>query len=369
MSYSFAYNNGSSPSGTTKFAKLQIGGNNREYTTYGGLNWYASAPYDGKFLIVSDTYSQGWTTEGNATPTFWRSTENSLDSLKDLVNQLPEVNGVTGFTTVGGAINYINSSDKYLISQESDGYNEGDIITSGLVVNLDAGYSNSYPKSGTTWYNMGGTNNGTLTNGPIFNSANGGSIEFDGTNDYVEISSSGIDLGVNFTVQSWANVTRFGGAVGGNWNRGSIITNAYPYGNNQGFWICCTSQGTAAEGRRYIPGRETFFISIGQDQYNATAEIGSLTSYVGEWVNLTVSVSGTSLIKLYINGSEVTYAAQRNGPSSLSYPSLPCSLGVREDNNEEFLQGSIAGTLIYNRRLSDSEVLQNYNAQKGRFGL
>jgi hypothetical protein len=108
---------------------------------------------------------------------------------------------------------------------------------------------------------------------------------------------------------------------------------------------------------------------MGQDQYNATAEIGSLTSYVGEWVNLTVSVSGTSLIKLYLNGSEVTYVSQRNGPSSLSYSSGPCSLGVRNNNNEEFLQGSISGTLIYDRRLSDSEVLQNYNATKGRFGL
>ena len=63
--------------------------------------------------------------------------------------------------------------------------NNAPIVTDGLVFYVDAGNSNSYPGSGTTWSDLIGSNDGALTNGPTFDSANGGSIVFDGTNDYV----------------------------------------------------------------------------------------------------------------------------------------------------------------------------------------
>ena len=68
-----------------------------------------------------------------------------------------------------------------------------DLVQNGLVLALDASDRNSYPGSGTTWRDMSGnSNNGTLTNGPTFNSANGGSIVFDGSDDYAQITTSGI---------------------------------------------------------------------------------------------------------------------------------------------------------------------------------
>ena len=63
--------------------------------------------------------------------------------------------------------------------------NNAPIVTDGLVFYVDAGNSNSYPGSGTTWTDLAGSNDGTLTNGPTFDSGNGGSIVFDGTDDYV----------------------------------------------------------------------------------------------------------------------------------------------------------------------------------------
>ena len=64
------------------------------------------------------------------------------------------------------------------------------LVTSGLVLCLDAGNPKSYPGSGTTWTDLSGRgNHGTLVNGPTFNSANGGSIVFDGSNDYVELTA------------------------------------------------------------------------------------------------------------------------------------------------------------------------------------
>ena len=61
------------------------------------------------------------------------------------------------------------------------------IVTNGLVLALDAANTKSYPGSGTVWSDLTPNgNNGALTNGPTFNSANGGSIVFDGTNDYLQ---------------------------------------------------------------------------------------------------------------------------------------------------------------------------------------
>ena len=64
------------------------------------------------------------------------------------------------------------------------------MIQDGLVLALDAGDKNSYPGSGTTWFDVSGNNNGTLTNGPTFNSSNGGSIVFDGVDDFIQMSQT-----------------------------------------------------------------------------------------------------------------------------------------------------------------------------------
>jgi hypothetical protein len=191
---------------------------------------------------------------------------------------------------------------------------------------------------------------------------------FDGSNDYVGILPSGFNLGVNFTLQVWTRITRFGGGpFNGSENRATLITNSYPYTANEGFLFMATSQA-ASPSFIPTPGRETFFISTGNDQFGATAAIGSLTAFVNNWVQLSVTVNSTNPIRLYINGIEPSYNFQTNGPSSLSYTAGPFSLGAR-NNTIEFLQGSIAQVQIYNRALSATEVLQNYNATKTRFGL
>ena len=84
----------------------------------------------------------------------------------------------------------------------------GNIVTSGLVLNLDAANPRSYPPpyNGTVWTDLAGTNNGTLTNGPTFNSANGGNIVFDGVNDFVQLSATPSSLVTsNVTISSWFN--------------------------------------------------------------------------------------------------------------------------------------------------------------------
>jgi hypothetical protein len=85
------------------------------------------------------------------------------------------------------------------------------IVRSGLALALDAADKNSYRGTGTTWKDLSGNAyNGTLTNGPTFSNINGGTIVFDGTNDYVSIpSNSNFNNGNNITVEAWAQCSNW----------------------------------------------------------------------------------------------------------------------------------------------------------------
>jgi hypothetical protein len=88
-----------------------------------------------------------------------------------------------------------------------------DTITNGLILNLDAANTKSYPGSGTTWTDLSQyKSNGTLTNGPTFSSTNGGGITFDGTNDFVLLTSGAALLTQtsNITMEIWFYKTGIG---------------------------------------------------------------------------------------------------------------------------------------------------------------
>jgi hypothetical protein len=109
--------------------------------------------------------------------------------------------GAQSFTTSGACLNWFaTQTDKMIFNIDYPA-----IVTSGLVLNLDAAFTPSYSQSGVTWYDVSSSvNNGTLTNGPTFSSANGGSIVFDGTNDYVAIPSL---VSTAFTFNQWIKKT------------------------------------------------------------------------------------------------------------------------------------------------------------------
>lgn len=276
----------------------------------------------------------------------------------------------TNYTTITQCFAYYDTqNDKLCVNQDfpsSFPY----ITLDGLLVYLDAGVSLSYPGTGTSWTDINGLrtkSNGTLINGPTYSSNNGGILNFDGSNDYVSFTSGqGINTGVNFSIQTWIKVNRWGG--GPQWDRAGIVTNSYTYQSGEGFWLACTSQASAGQGFTPTVGLENFFLSMGNDQYCVAPTPGSLASYRNSWFNIGVRVNGTNPMKCYINGVEVSsYGCQSNGPSSYSYNASAFSLGNR-NNSGEYLDGSIGSFMMYNRALSDSEFLDNYNAQKSRFG-
>jgi hypothetical protein len=86
------------------------------------------------------------------------------------------------------------------------------IVTDGLVLSLDAGNANSYPGTGTNWADLSGNGlNGTLVNGPTYNSANLGSIVFDGTNDHVTVANNSLlNPTTTISVAAYFNISSFG---------------------------------------------------------------------------------------------------------------------------------------------------------------
>lgn len=230
------------------------------------------------------------------------------------------------------------------------------IVTDGLVLCLDAADKNSYPGSGNTWTDLSGQgNNGILTNGPTFNSSNLGIIVFDGSNDEIKTNNFSLDFGTNsFTLSAWIFTTD-------NAQRGKIInkgqSSAFPNGS-KGYSIRFFDQC------RFSVGDGTTFTSVNVDNANEVPN--------NKWNMITgVCNRENSTQYLYINGEvnksgSISYGSVTNSDAELTIGSL--NRGVY-GSTSEFFDGKISNTKIYNRALTATEIQQNYNATKTRFGL
>jgi hypothetical protein len=217
------------------------------------------------------------------------------------------------------------------------------IVQQGLVLNLDAGNPYSYAGAGTTWYDVSGMgNSGTLTNGPSYTSDNSGGILFDGSDDYVNVPYNASTISFptnNATVCVWYKVSTTGDGVG------CLVTQRSSGGSG--------IQTYAMSSRLFADGGGTAGISSNTIISNGTIAFGTI-----------VYDKTNSLLKLYVNGvfdSQISYT----GTIQDTYP---IRLG-----NGAFSDGPFPGTIymaqVYNIALSAAQVLQNYNATKGRFGL
>lgn len=219
------------------------------------------------------------------------------------------------------------------------------IVTSGLVLALDAANTKSYPGSGTTWTDLSGrAANGTLTNGPTYSSDKGGSIIFDGVDDYCDITS-----------------TSFGSAT--------VLT------------IDCSVKWVAGTARMFL-GFTTYDVwtSGGTLGYNngasnvvgiSAATVTSL-GLVGNWHHYTFIMNSSGLLstnKIYIDGvDQGTLTAVVNADGAI--PGLNNNLRLCSWNNGGFYGNmQYSNIKVYNRQLTSDEIKQNFNAVRGRFGV
>ena len=227
------------------------------------------------------------------------------------------------------------------------------IVTSGLVLALDAADKLSYTGTGTTWRDLSGNNNtGTLTNGPTFSAANMGSIVFDGTNDYVNVPYNvNLNPSSNISVSLWLTLTATDTTI-----RNPIELSA---ASDELYFILWRAD--------LSPKRWGWGV---KQSNGTTAETTSTatTFSTNTWYNIAlVANSSAGQVYFYYNGildSGVAY----NGTIKQNASAI-LSIGSDQGNTRRYWQGNISNTLIYNRALSTAEVLQNYNATKSRFGL
>jgi len=222
------------------------------------------------------------------------------------------------------------------------------IVTDGLILYLDAGNSNSYPGSGTTWTDLSGnSNNGTLINGPTFNSANGGSIFTDGTDDWISTSYSG-SAADSYTFSVWFNNDNYSEA------KYILVRGRDGAGSGWSLHLAITTTGTAQAG--VVPTVPSV-VGLGT--------VGTITLALNTWYYITGVWTAGSSIQCYVNGV-------LDGTTSTSGTSLRTSTNgwsIGSISTSLFTSGYNAVAQVYNRALSDTEILQNYNAQKLRFGL
>ena len=206
-----------------------------------------------------------------------------------------------------------------------------DVIESGLVLALDAGNTKSYPGSGTTWTDLSGNgNNGTLVNGVGYNSGNGGSLVFDGSNDYVQFSSVSVRT-ICFWGRMDADIPNLAGLV-------------------------CTS--ATGDGALRTNPAGTFRTSPDPNDFHN----GYVSSLM---INGVSNLSSDGAGGLTIPGGRTLfqdfYVGAIGNARNIST--------ISHTFNGRVYKGRVYAVYLYNRQLTNTELLQNYNALKSRFGL
>ena len=214
------------------------------------------------------------------------------------------------------------------------------IVTDELVLCLDAGNTKSYSGSGTTWTDLSGKgNNGTLVNGVGYNSSNGGSLSFDGTNDYVTSPSSSLFAfgTADFTLEVWIYPESF---------------------SDYTHMIALPSQNTFALKANKTDGA-IYFYTPGYTTYGSTS---GWTLSLNTW-NHVIFKRESSVAYAFLNGS------LKGSKSGFTNNFSAQVLNIRNGYTSEYAQCKISIAKIYNRALSASEIQQNFNALRGRYGI
>ena len=227
-------------------------------------------------------------------------------------------------------------------------------VTDGLVLCLDAANTKSYPGSGTTWTDLSGRGNtGTLTNGATFNSTNGGSIVFDGSNDYIDFGSvSDVNFGTgDFSVECWFYDN-------GSPDYAGLVVNGQSGGGD--FTAFQLGRGGNAGGEGH-----TNRIEFARGNSNGSFCIYDTvnTIQLNTWTYVAATRIGTT-VKLYTNAVEV-HSMTDNG----SYSNTALRVG-RNRGTTIYWSGRISNARIYKGKgLTAAEVSQNFNATRGRYGI
>jgi hypothetical protein len=225
------------------------------------------------------------------------------------------------------------------------------IITDGLILNYDISNASSYPGSGTTVTDLTGSSNATLYNSPTYTATGGGYLTFNGSNQY---------LGTNTALGSKLNPANSSTVI-------SIFVWVYPMDNG----VIIQEMGQTTPNTSWHDSQiemvgGTLRFSVWS---NNPGFASSISTPLNNWYYVGFTYNGTTLIG-YVNG----VSAVNSGTISRSTPGANLYYAVAAADGTNLGDGTAAnmrfgGMQVYNTALNTSNVLQNYNAQKSRFGL
>jgi hypothetical protein len=234
---------------------------------------------------------------------------------------------------------------------------QGNIVTNGLVLNLDAANPRSYPQpyNGTTWTDLSENGyNGTLVSGSFYTGSNGGAIVFDGVDDSItlgNISALGFTDGI-FTADAWVYVSS-------TWTAGSQYPNLISKGASAGW----DNDGWSLFIFRDYPSPGQYSLGCGIRQGLTSVIARSLNISTNTYLHIVATADGSN-VKLYQNSVLVDTKSQTVNPGSNAK-----EVFIGKSWTDNYFNGNVALTRLYNRALSASEVLQNFNATRARFGI
>jgi hypothetical protein len=237
----------------------------------------------------------------------------------------------------------------------------GGLVTDSLILNLDAAKLQSYPGTGTNWYDISGNNNnGTLTNGPtLTGSGKNLAIRFDGTNDYVDV------IPPNFN-RSETSICMFYRYDNPTVNYPLLMGNGTST-SNESFYI--TSLGPTYGASNL--GKISAFFKAGNTTNQVTGRIDLVSNIVttGSSFYLVVTYKTNGTANMYING---TFHLSKPTTSDLLNPQVGSFVlggGSPVPVASDPFNGNISTFQMYNKALSPFDVYQNFNALKGRYGI
>jgi hypothetical protein len=245
---------------------------------------------------------------------------------------------------------------------------QGNIVTNGLILNLDAANPRSYPQpyNGTTWSNLVAVSSslaGSLVNGVGYTGSNGGALVFDGTNDYTAMTGNTFNYSPGttgeLTLEAWVyatgpfstyppeNITAIGGIIG----QGI-------YNNTTGWGLGIQRAGAGSFQYEF----QTRNVSIASITTKADFTTGSWSHVVG-------SFTRNDFSRIYLNGNLAGSASSTPYNGITLTPNINDAAIGRAGGSNFSIGGRVAIGRLYNRPLTSTEVLQNFNATRARFGV
>jgi|LakMenE18May11ns_1017448.scaffolds.fasta_scaffold9930726_3 hypothetical protein len=244
----------------------------------------------------------------------------------------------------------------------------------GLLLHFDAANNKSYRGSGNAWNNLTGNGNSTLENTPTFSSDANGSVVLDGTDDYVDVTNSISSTTLSPAIATFSIWFKPSDSVLN--SRGSSLISRGNYNTAGGFFIHLYTNTVSNN----APGVAASFSYSTTTSYTHNATNQFTLNGFNKWHN--VVVAADNQLSLYINGlhkqtvsrnvSTIIYgngAINTGGDTNLRICSTLSYAPTGSDPNWAPYKGSVSIVQMWNRRLSPTEILQNYDSTKSRFGL